>query len=282
MKQIIIPIDFSDNAWNALFTALKLYARTNCKFLLLNAYEPRAADLLGNKNKERLAVLYESMDTNANTELDKVLQYLSKNHSNDMHHFEKMAVSDDLLESLKGLLLKRDIDLIVMGTQGASGAIGVFIGSNTVQVLRKVRNCPVLAVPESYNFQALKKVVFPTDFTRHFDPGELQPLLELLEDWKAELMVLYLASGNELDDEQQAVKKLLIEKLQGLQHSFYQEDLTSDLSAAFAKYARGEGADMIALVHYKHSFMEQLTREPVISHVAFSSRIPFLVLPDVS
>jgi len=282
MKQIIISIDFSENAWNALFTALKLYARTNCKFLLLNAYEPRAADLIGNKNKERLAVLYESMDTHANAELDKILRYLSKNHSNDLHHFEKMAVSDDLLESLMELLLKREIDLIVMGTQGASGVQGVFIGSNTVWVLRKVRNCPVLAVPESYNFQALKKVVLPTDFTRHFDPGKLQPLLELLQDWKAELMVLYLASGNQLNEEQRAVKKLLIEKLQGLHHSFYQEDLTSDLSAAFAKYAREEGADMIALVHYKHSFMEQLTREPVISHVAFSSRIPFLVLPDVS
>lgn len=281
MKQILIPTDFSDSAWNALFTGLKLFPDTSCHFLLLNAYEPKAGDLLGKKGKERLGVLYESMEAHANKELDTMLAYLSKNHHNGKHSFEKLAVADDLVEALEEQLLVKDIELIIMGTQGATGAKGVFIGSNTVSVLKKVRNCPVLAVPESYNFQALKQVVFPTDFTRHYDPGELKPLLELLHNWSASLLVLHLALEFELSEEQQAIKKLLVSRLEGIEHSFHREEFTSDFSTAFADFAREHRADMIALVHYKHSFMEKLTREPVIKRVAFTSVLPILVLPDV-
>lgn len=281
MKQILIPTDFSESAWNALFTALKLYAETECNFILFNAYEPRAADLLGKKSKERLAVLYESMETNSETELDKILKYLSENHTNSRHHFEKAAVANDLLEGLEQQLQKRETDLIVMGTQGAGGAREVFLGSNTVRVIRHVRNCPVLAVPEAFNFQALKKVLFPTDFTRPFSRHELELLLELLTGWQARLMILHLTTGDQLTVEQRAVREALIEKLQGISHSFHQDDLYSDLSNAIGNFALDERVDMIALIHYQHSFMERLTREPVVKQVAFSCKVPFLILPDI-
>ncbi|HAI38597.1 MAG TPA: universal stress protein, partial [Maribacter sp.] len=32
MKNILITTDFSDNAWNAIFTALKIYAEVECHF----------------------------------------------------------------------------------------------------------------------------------------------------------------------------------------------------------------------------------------------------------
>lgn len=281
MHTILIPTDFSESSWNALFTALKLYSEVECNFVLFNAFEPRAADLLGEKSKERLAVLYESMEQHSETELDKILQYLSANHTNSRHRFEKAALADDLLEGLEQLLEKRDTDIIVMGTQGASGAKEVFLGSNTVRVIRQVRNCPVLAVPEDYNFQTLKKVLFPSDFTRPFSEHELQQLLKLLTVWNARLMILHITSGDKLTTEQQAFREMLIDRLQGTDYTFHQDDQATDLSTAIANFAREERADIIALIHYRHSFMERLTREPVIKQVAFSTKVPLLILPDI-
>ena len=40
MKKILLPTDFSDNAWNAIVYALKLYKNQKCKFVLLNTYTP--------------------------------------------------------------------------------------------------------------------------------------------------------------------------------------------------------------------------------------------------
>ena len=40
MKQILLLTDFSDNSWNALFTALKLYEDVEAKFYLMHSFEP--------------------------------------------------------------------------------------------------------------------------------------------------------------------------------------------------------------------------------------------------
>lgn len=47
MKNILIPTDFSDSSWNALFTAVKLYANVPCHFYILNTYKPDIRNLLG-------------------------------------------------------------------------------------------------------------------------------------------------------------------------------------------------------------------------------------------
>jgi nucleotide-binding universal stress UspA family protein len=40
------------------------------------------------------------------------------------------------------------------------------------------------------------------------------------------------------------------------------------------------GIQMLALVNYRHGFLEELVREPVVKRIAFHTRIPLLVLPD--
>ncbi len=49
MKTILLPTDYSKNAWNALFTALKLFQNEDCRFLLLNTYEPNLVNVLGDQ-----------------------------------------------------------------------------------------------------------------------------------------------------------------------------------------------------------------------------------------
>ncbi len=40
MKNILLPTDFSDNAYNALRYAAELYKEEDCTFFLLNTYTP--------------------------------------------------------------------------------------------------------------------------------------------------------------------------------------------------------------------------------------------------
>lgn len=47
----------------------------------------------------------------------------------------------------------QNIQLIVMGTKGAKGATGFFMGSNTANITQKIKNCPVLAVPEEFDVE---------------------------------------------------------------------------------------------------------------------------------
>lgn len=281
MKNILLPTDFSDNAWNAIFTGLKMFETVDCNFILLNTYEPKLANLMGNKSKERLGVIYDSLSENSKLQLDKTMQYLHENHSRSNHKFESVSISNDIEHAINQMVVDRDIDLIVMGTKGATGAKEVFMGSNTVKVIKKVRKCPIIAVPHNFDFKALKSIVFPTDFTHPYSKSELKPLIDLVSLWKAEIAILQVAQEYELHDEQKRNLKQLSNRLQDVKHSFHKVEMWNNVAEATNKFAGENDMDLIALIHYPHTFMEKLTREPVIRKIGFHAKVPIMVLPDI-
>ncbi len=281
MKNILLPTDFSDNAWNAIFTGLKMFQTVDCNFILLNTYEPKLANLMGNKSKERLGVIYDSLSENSKLQLDKTMQYLHENHSRSNHKFESVSISNDIEHAINQMLIDRDIDLIVMGTKGATGAKEVFMGSNTVKVIKKVRMRPIIAVPYNYDFKALKLVVFPTDFTHPYSKSELKPLIDIVSLWKAEIAILQIAQEYELHDKQNRNLKQLSNRLQDVKHSFHKVEMWNNVAEATNKFATENDMDLIALIHYPHTFMEKLTREPVIRKIGFHAKVPLMVLSDI-
>lgn len=281
MKKILILTDFSEPAWNALFTALKLHEDRECHFFILHTYEPAFAGVLGQKGKKRVGVLYESLSTHTKQELKKIRGYLTKHHHQSGHHIETLSRADDLVAGIQKIIREKEIDLVVMGTKGATGAKEVFMGSNTVKVVQEVRNCPILVVPEEHDFKMLHTVIFPTDFTHHFDPGELKPLQDLATAWKARVVVYQVAQEFRLSEEQMANKAVLEKRLAGLALEFSEGVMQSTVEAAIMDFTQALDADMIALIHYRHSFFERLTHEPVIKKIGFHTHVPLLVLPDL-
>jgi len=281
MKNILLPTDFSDNAWNAIFTALKLYTDIECHYFLLNTYEPKFANVLGTKSKERLGVIYDSLSKNSELQLDKILEYLKKNHDNPKHTFERISISNDIENAINQLVVEKDIDLIIMGTKGATAAKEIFMGSNTVKVIKKVRSCPIIAVPHEFDFKALKLVVFPTDFTRSCGKTELNPLVDLATLWKAEILILQVAQEYNLSEQQKANKLKLSKRLSDVKHSFHKVEMWNSVAEATNDFAVENRVDLIALIHYAHTFIEKLTREPVIRKMGFHTTVPLLVLPDL-
>jgi len=280
MKKVLLLTDFSNNAWNAIFAALKMHEHITCHFYLLNTHEPSFANILGDKSKERLGVIYESLAKNSSFELDKILHYLEINHTNKNHTFEKRSVSDDIVNAVKELANEKDIDLIVMGTKGATGAKEIFMGSNTVELIKKVNNCPIFAVPSKHDFKGLHKILFPTELTRPYTKYELKPLIKLATIWNSEILICYIAQEFSLLEEQLANKEVLIKRLDKVAHSFHNVELQASVADSISSFAEETMADMIVLINYKHTFIEKLTREAVVKKVGFHSKIPLLVLPQ--
>ncbi len=280
MKNIVLPTDFSDNAWNAIFTAVKLYAELECKFYILHAYEPQALNMLGRKGQQRLGIIYDSLSEYSRQELDKILLYLKKNHHNPKHSFEAVSKSDTLEEVLEQIMAEKDIDLICMGTQGATGAKQVFMGSTTVKVLKKISNCAILAVPDDYNFQSLKSLAFPTDFSKKYEKHQLSPMTELASLWKTKIQIVHVAVEFELNEQQLINQKLLKERLDDLNVTFYNIDFEANVEHTLEKFMEDTRIEMMALVQYKHSFWEKIIGEPVVKKMTFHTKVPLLVLPE--
>jgi nucleotide-binding universal stress UspA family protein len=280
MKKIVLPTDFSDNSWNAIFTAVKLYKDVSCHFYLLHAYEPNSLNLLGKKGQQRLGVIYDSLSQYSTQELEKVKAYLNEHHSNTKHIFETISISETLEEAIENITRKQDIDVILMGTQGVTGAKEVFMGSSTVKVIKKVKSTPIIAVPSDFNFQQLKTVVFPTDFTRFFEKYELLPLTELAKLWKSKIDILHVSVEYILNETQESNKNILEERINGVPFSYHNVPFMGNISKSVQNYLTENTADLMALIRYHHSFWEKIIGEPVIKKIAFHSTVPVLMLPE--
>jgi len=280
MKNILLPTDFSDNSWNAIFTMLKMYNKVPCHFYILHAYEPKAMNMLGRKSQQRLGVIYDSLSEYSDQELNKILAYLKENHHNTNHTFEIVSKSDKLVNAAKEVLSEKDIDLLCMGTQGATGAKQVFMGSNTVKVLKQVSNCPIMAVPNDYNFQTLKSLVFSTDFSKKYEKHQLSALTELAMLWKAAIQIVHVTLEFALNDQQKTNRKLLEERLGDLDVTFHNVDFDADVAHTLEKFIAETKVDLMVLIRYRHTVWEKIIGEPVVKKMTFHTKIPLLILPE--
>ncbi|MGY8914576.1 MAG: universal stress protein [Flavobacteriales bacterium] len=282
MKNILIPTDFSDNAWNAIFFALKLYWDMECTFHILHVYEVGASKIKGARDSQKAGKLYETLALESEKGLSEILDYLDKNHNNPKHTFNAISKSDHLLGAIKELLFEKTVNMIVMGTKGATGDKEIFMGSNTVSVINGIRNCSLVAVPEEFNFQKLDKVVFPTDFDRFYYRFELLPLEELGIAWHTTINVFHVAQVVALTKEQNSNREILKERLKGLKVIFCEKNIQTTIAETIVEFSTDIKADMVVLIHYQYSFLEQLTQESVVKKVGFHTTVPLMVLPELS
>lgn len=281
MKTILLPTDYSKNAWNAIFTALKLFHDQQCTFVLLHTYIPELANVMGDQGVLQLREIYASLEESSEAKMKELVDYLRANHKNPRHTYRTVIRAGDLVAEVRNQLGQRPVDMIVMGTKGATGAERVLLGSNTVHMLKTIRNKPVLAVPEHFDFQRLSHVVFPTDYMHQYEAFELQPLIDLAGQWKATVHLAYAAREFTLNPTQQSNRKLLDTRLAGLKLRHVEIPLERHLSDAITRYSDGIRADLIALMSHKHGFLEGLTKEKVVKRIAFDPHVPLLILPQL-
>ena len=282
MKKILLPTDFSENAWNAIFYALKLFKGVPAHFHILNTFDPNPRNKLGSKTSLRLGMLLEALAKSSKEGLTELKEYLLENHSEEEHTFEFHSIRGELQQAMKSLIGPKDIDVVVMGTHGATGARKIFMGSNAVRVIKSVNNCPVIAVPEGYNFQTLRRIVFPTDFTHFYDKYELIPLIELASHWESEIQVFHLAIEFVMSSLQNTNRKVLKDRLKTVDFKFHEVRIQTTITEGILDFADEQKADMIALIHYKHTFLEKINLEAVVKKIGYKTKTPLLVLPELA
>lgn len=279
--RILLPTDFSKNAWHAIQYALYLFESIPCQFYVLHAHQAAPSGLVSTINKERDTRLFEITLSEVREKLNKIISRLLAINKVPGHSFEGLLESDTLLNAIGRNVVDLDIDFVFMGTQGASGLKEVFLGSNTVKVLKTIHNCPVMAVPEAFEIGRYTEVLFATDFKHHYKKVELQPLLDLLRISNAHLRVAHINVEETLDEEQKELRKILQGMLSGVEHQFEEIGYYPNVASRIQEWSEETHAGMLAMINSQHGFFSRLVREPVVKRIAFHTEVPFLVLPVV-
>ena len=198
MKNILLPTDLSKNAYNAIQYAMELYRNESCMFYLLNVQKASnytSDDLMISKPNTSIhhSLLYDNK-----IKLEGIIEKLKLNYHNNNHSFEAVLDFDIFIDALKQTIVSKNIDLIIMGTNGASNAKEVVFGSNTLQVIRKI-DCPVLIIPQNFAFKKINSILFTIDSDSNFSSVGIHPLIDILTTYKAYLKVLMLNENEDLN-----------------------------------------------------------------------------------
>jgi nucleotide-binding universal stress UspA family protein len=274
-RHILLPTDFSDNSWSATVYALKLFADVECTFYFLNSTIIKVSTLSNLSNK-----LLKTMQEAAMKELLDLKALAESGNANSNHNFQTILSSKDLKQAIKIAIGKRNIDLIVMGTKGATGAKEFFFGSNTVHVIKSINNCPVLIVPEEFDFVEPLQIAFPTDFNRFYDNKELQPIKQLADLYNSKIRILHINDEQELNEIQEYNIRILQNYLSNYEHSLHWMPKYTNKTTEINDFIEELGINLLAMVKYKHSLIEKIIKEPVIKMIGFNPIIPFLVIPE--
>ena len=280
MKNILLPTDFSENAWNATQYALELYKNDACHFYLLNTYTPAIVHSRFMAVNTEGRLLEDACHSASEQGLKKLLKRLSQNQLHPEHHFSTISSFNLLTEQIKETVEELNIDMIITGTQGASGLKEIFLGSNTVRIIKSKLSCPVLVVPESYSFKAPKEIALVTDFKRNFDAAVIAPIKQMAIHLEARVRIMHINENEQLNKYQKSNLSILEEYLSEVRTSLHWMPHFASKADVIQAFIEELGIDMLAMVRYSHSFLEELTREPVITKVAFHTNIPLLTIPE--
>ncbi|MEP0132648.1 MAG: universal stress protein [Eudoraea sp.] len=277
MKKIILPTDFSYNAYNAISYAMNLLKDEEATFYLLNTYTPaiyQTEYLLHSPGQIGLGDIYQSESIN---QLEELKKQLEKEFKNPKHTLIPHSAFNILVDEVSAMVASEEADLVIMGTQGATGAKEIFLGTHTVHVIKKA-TCPVIAIPADFQYETPKKMLFPTDYEVEYSEKQLEGLLNLSQIHNSSIEVIHISSGydlTEIQSQNKAKLEKIIEKIPHLFHNLPNQEIITGIN----NFQLENKMNMLAMIQNKHTFLESLFIEPVIKKIGFHVSIPFMVIP---
>jgi len=270
MKTILVPTDFSEQAQVALDLASSIAKKNSATVQLLSVVEAPQGTSFSAMGE---VTAPDGMDSMFFAQLLKRqrerLEKLVKDDKYQDISLEGEVEIGNPFENISKTIADRDVDLVVMGTQGSSGMEEILVGSNTEKVVRRAK-CPVLTVKKAVDTSAIKDIVFATNL-RHTEEKLMKELLELqkLFDAKLHILCVNTPSTFETDRFYREGMQNLVNKynISNYTMNVYNDDVEED---GIVFFAEDINADMIALATHGRSGIRHLLSgsiaEDIVNH----------------
>lgn len=268
MKKFLVPIDFSDASINAAKYAVALTSEIpDAELTFYNVYSSISLPTLTSKeegSREQISL----------NELNEI-----RNQIGEGRNISLAVEEGSFVDMLCEYVLGHAIEMVFMGITGSSRIKQVFMGTSTLNIIRKI-DCPVMIIPAEAEFKGLKKVVFTSDFTDVARTTPFITLKEIINTFKPTLEILNVDSEHfvELTPEYKIEKEAMQEKL-GEYNPEFSFLRAYDFLEGISSFVESREMDAIITVPRKHSFLSQLFKTSHTKKLAYHSRVPIITLP---
>ncbi len=276
MKNILLPTDFSKNSRNAINYAMQLFKNDACTFYVLHVQKASrysTSDLMATPANTSI---HQSVIHDVKNKLNILIEELNDSYSAEDYTFHVLTDYDVFTDAIKQAVLAKNIELIVMGTNGATGASEVVFGSNTLNVIRKV-HCPVLAIPEGFDFRTPKAILYAMDHADHFNEIGIDPLVNMVSKYKPSLRILKIKEDDTITITEFDDKNKLKEYFKDFNHTFH-KIVNVPSSMAINSFVQLMEIDMTALFIPRETFLERFIKGSQTSGISYGTLVPLLIM----
>lgn len=274
MKNILLLTDFSNNSINAIHYALKLFSGKSCHFFVLhveNSNTYLSDDLMSTGNQS----IYDSLIKTSKSKLEEFTVQLKKEYRHEAYYIEMLIDHDVFIDSIKQVLKAKSIDIIVMGTNGITGAKEIIFGSNTINVIRKI-DCPTLVIPKGFKYRKPKEILLPLDTNDALSGNGFVTLVKFIRQFVQRIHLVRLKQNNEESTEAQNDAINLERYLNGIDHEY---NIVSDIPIEHivSSYIQTKPIDLTTLLVQKERFFERFFIGSSTTQISNTLKVPLLV-----
>lgn len=273
MKTILFPTDFSKNAAHAARYAGMVAKLFDANIVLLHVYHIPMVPayntsfevkdtIVQNENdiKEELQTFATELMKNSNLANERIIQKIEYGFASE----KTVEIADSM-----------NVDLIVMGTKGASDMLDKWLGTHAQDVIKNAK-CPVLTIPNDVPIDYPQRILYAADF-KDDEIHAVQKVLDFAKFLGATCKVMHVHEGFEPN-----IGHIVEETIKDLENKFKDEDVTvqqfhrDDTIEGIETYIKTYAPDVLAMAIHEKSFLDNIFSTSVTQHFIQAAKIPML------
>ncbi|MBK8956041.1 MAG: universal stress protein [Saprospiraceae bacterium] len=170
MNNILIPVDFSNNAEQALLFGLHLAEKEKTKAIVLHLVSPYSGL---NEGVYQIYDFSDYIDEKRNSLKEYVARLISENNISQIE-VEIICESGIAADEIVNYSIEKSCGLIIMSSRGSGNISKILLGS-TSQAVLSLSKIPLMILPQEFQMDKLNdRVCFATDFHLKLNKKSIQ------------------------------------------------------------------------------------------------------------
>jgi nucleotide-binding universal stress UspA family protein len=272
VKNILIPTDFSETASLAVAHGAHMAHLFKAKVYLLHSVE--TSTYSGGPGEPVLMQAAETIYNLGVDQLTKVAEEIKTKYDLDL---TTLTVNGKPATAIAEAVKEYNIDIIIMGTHGASGYAEFFLGSNTNKTVH-LSTCPVISIRATSKNIGFSNIVMPISNKLH-SRQKVNNVIELAVKYNSTVHILGILEAHDTTDVNRFKIKLesVTDTLAKHQIKYTVKIVTAHNPAIEAmKFSDEIGGDLIAIMNDHESDLSGMLLGTVSKHIVNHSKIPVM------
>jgi nucleotide-binding universal stress UspA family protein len=273
MKNILVPIDFSETSFNAVSYAAFLANAFKTHLTLVHAYTDTSA--FDESPKSRPYDSVKELEAAHEKFLKKEMERIARRFTVKINC---IAMKGHPVEVINEVAQKVSPDMIIMGMKG-KGESNSVLGSTTVSMIDET-SIPLLIIPKSALYQTVDSITLTSDFKNEKLLSHFPILEKLIAKFNPFIQIL-----NVQKETSKLTAEVIADKMREdltwdkYNHSFNIME-KDDVEEGIFRFIRRHPTDLLVMVARKRDYINKMIEPSHTKKMTGQTKIPLLVLHE--